>query len=91
MTDWGYVTMSEIAEKILPTLYALSAEDRAYLAHCLLDSLGETEGLETEVTEEEIRAAWEAELNRRVEGIETGKEVGIPAEEVHRLAREILP
>ena len=69
--------MSEIAEKILPTLYAMTQEDRAYIAHCLMDTLDEDE-----------EAEFIAELNRRVANYLSGKDPGIPAEEVHRNLRE---
>ena len=70
--------MSETAEKLMPSLRALSPEDRAYIAHRLLETLDE----------EEEDAEFVADLNRRVEEIMSGKVQGIPAEEVHRQARE---
>jgi Putative addiction module component len=53
------------------------------LAVFLYDSVG-TETL----SDEEIEAEWEAELNRRVKESELGLDVEIPAEEVHRILRE---
>ena len=70
--------MSETAEKLLPTLYAMSPEDRAYIAHRLLETLDE----------DEEDAEFVAELNRRVEEITSGKVQGILAEEAHRQLRE---
>ncbi len=37
----------------------------------------------------EIDAAWAAELHRRIADIESGREVGIPGEEVMARARKI--
>ena len=70
--------MSEAAEKLMPSLCALSPEDRAYIAHRLLETLDE----------DDEDAEFVADLNRRVEEIMSGKVQGIPAEEVHRQARE---
>ena len=38
----------------------------------------------------ETEAAWKAEINRRVEEIQTGKVQGIPAEELFARAKRIL-
>jgi len=42
------------------------------------------------VTPEEFDAEWAAELNRRVAESQSGLDVLIPAEEVHRMAREAI-
>jgi putative addiction module component (TIGR02574 family) len=39
----------------------------------------------------EVRAAWVAEIRRRVEEIDSGKVVGIPIEDVFRKSRERHP
>lgn len=52
---------------------SLPPEDRAALAEYLLGSLDDSDADD---------AAWEAELDHRVEDIRSGREVGIPAEEV---------
>jgi putative addiction module component (TIGR02574 family) len=57
---------------------ALSAEERADLTHFLLESLEPDEDLEVE-------AAWERELNRRVEEIKSGTVRGIPADQAFDL------
>lgn len=63
---------------------ALPPEDRAALAEYLLDSLVDDEA-------DMDDAAWEEELNRRIAEIRSGKEVGIPAEEVMAKLRELYP
>jgi putative addiction module component (TIGR02574 family) len=84
MTDT--VQLSEEAAKLLPALNALSAKDRIGLARRLL---GDTEASDGD--EAEVRAAWKAEVSRRLEEITSGKVVGIPAEEVDRMMREKYP
>jgi putative addiction module component (TIGR02574 family) len=81
MTDT--IELSEAAAKLLPALDALSMKDRIGLAARLL--------AEPEVSpsdETEIRAAWKAEIRRRIEEIKNGKVEGVPAEEVFRRMRE---
>ena len=41
-------------------------------------------------TDPEIEAAWKAEIDRRIEEIQTGKVQGIPADEVSARIRRIL-
>lgn len=78
--------LSEAAEKLIPALEALSEKDRAGLARRLLVSL---DGPEEDP--EEVRAAWVAEIRRRVAEIESGKVVGVPIEEMFRKSRERHP
>ena len=78
--------LSESAAKLLPALEALSAADRYVLGHRLLDGLDEPEE-----DPAEVKAAWKAELQRRIEEIQSGKVVGIPMEEVFRRSREKYP
>lgn len=57
---------------------ALPARERGELAHRLIASLdGEPEG-----TPEEIAAAWDEEIARRVADMEAGRTQWIPAEQV---------
>jgi len=57
--------------------------DLSYAVDCI--------GIEDhDVTDEEIRGEWEAELNRRIAEVEDGTAELTPAEEVHRSAREQL-
>jgi len=81
------LTLSNKAEELIPLLDALSAADRIGLA-CYLEMSLEEESDGS--TEEEIREAWAAEMMRRMAEVESGEDPGIPAEEVHRLARESL-
>lgn len=73
--------MTEIAEQLKSQLSQLPKEDRAELAHFLIRSLDEEEDADT-------TAAWEAELTRRLEEIESGQVVGELAEDVFREMRE---
>ncbi len=75
--------MTEAAEKLKAELAALPPEDRAELAHFLMESLDEHEE-----TDPDWDAAWAIELERRWKEIESGKEKGVPAEEVFRRLRE---
>jgi len=67
--------VTETALQLKDQLLSLSEDDRLALLEVLHDSLPE----ESEAGADE---AWEAELNRRMEEIETGKVVGIPAKEM---------
>jgi putative addiction module component (TIGR02574 family) len=75
--------MTEAAEKLKAELATLPAEDRAELAHFLMESLDEDEKADLDWD-----AAWTAELERRWKEIESGKEKGVPADEVFRRLRE---
>jgi putative addiction module component (TIGR02574 family) len=67
--------MSKAVERLKNELAGLSIEDRAELAHFLLESLPPDDDIDDE-------AAWVEELNRRMEEIDSGQAVGIPAEQV---------
>ena len=73
--------MSQTAEQILPTLYAMSPEDRAYIADQLLASLPEDS--DPDVTMRE--------LDRRFAKHLSGESPGIPVEEAFRRMREKYP
>ena len=73
--------MTEIAERLEPTLTQLSAHDRAALAYFLIHSLDEVEDADAE-------AAWDVELARRAEEIESGKAIDEPAAKVFNELRE---
>jgi putative addiction module component (TIGR02574 family) len=80
--------MSDRAKQLKSALVELAEEDRAELAQYLLESLdppGE------ELTEDEWHAAWTAELERRMADIKSGKEKGIPMEDVMKELREKYP
>jgi len=67
--------MTETAEKLKEQLARLSLNERAELAHFLIDSLDEG-------ADADVEAAWDAELARRMEEIRSGKAVGEPADKV---------
>jgi putative addiction module component (TIGR02574 family) len=65
------VPLQEVASKAL----GLSPEERAELAHELILSLDEVE-------DREVERAWDAEVERRVQEIRSGKAKGRPAEDI---------
>ncbi len=73
--------MSEIAEKLKSDLSRLSSRERAELAHFLIASLDD--GMDADAA-----AAWDAELARRMQDIESGKDLGEPADKVFAELRE---
>lgn len=78
--------------KVLQEALALPAESRSEIAEALLRSLEpEADDGET-LTEVEWNAAWAAELKRRHEDVEAGREELIPEEEVYaELEAKYLP
>lgn len=73
--------MTEITEKLKSQLSQLSTRERAELAHFLIHSLDEG-------ADPDAEAAWDAELDRRMQEIKSGKAFGEPAEEVFAQLRE---
>lgn len=67
--------MTEHAEKVKQEVLQLPEADRAELARFLIESLDDPE-------DADVEAAWDAELQRRVERIEQGKSRLRPAHEV---------
>jgi putative addiction module component (TIGR02574 family) len=65
-------------ENLKAELAGLREQERADLAHFLLDTLDHTEA----DTDAEVEAGWDAELARRADDIGSGKAVGKPAEQV---------
>jgi putative addiction module component (TIGR02574 family) len=75
--------MDTQAEQLLQTALTLSPNDRAEIAAQLLESLdGEPD--------QDVEAAWAAEIKRRIDQIDRGEVELIPAEEVMRSMRERL-
>ena len=72
--------MTTKAEELKSELAALPVEDRAALAHFLIDSLDPDE-------DAAVEAAWDEELKRRAAEIRSGELVGEPAEQVFRELR----
>lgn len=70
--------MATTLKEVEAQAMALSARERGELAHRLIASLdGEPEG-----TPEEIAAAWDEEIARRVADMDAGRTQWIPAEQV---------
>jgi putative addiction module component (TIGR02574 family) len=61
---------------LLKRALALSVDERAALAHTLLDSL--------EGADESVQEAWDDEVARRIEDLKAGKAVTVPWEQLHR-------
>jgi putative addiction module component (TIGR02574 family) len=76
--------MTKIAEKVLSEALTLDTRERADVAARLLASLdGEPD--------DDVEAAWAAEVARRIEEIEAGRVELVPWEGVERrIEREIL-
>ena len=70
--------MSPEVSDLLKKALALPPEARAALAGSLLESLDE------EPAEEGVEVAWDEEVKRRIEEIDSGKVQMIPHEEVRR-------
>ncbi len=75
--------MTEAAQRLKPTLAQLSEKDRAELAHFLISTLDDE-------VDDDAEAAWDAELQQCAEEIASGKEIGVPAEQVFAQLREKL-
>lgn len=73
--------MTEIAEKLKIELSQLSIKDRAELAYFLIHSLDE--GMD-----DDIEAAWDKELTRRLDEIKCGTATGEAANTVLSELRE---
>ena len=69
--------MNEEAFKLLRRASTLSPSERAELACSLIESLDETE-------DESVQAAWDAEILRRMEDLNSGKVKPVSLEEARR-------
>jgi len=74
--------MPTLVDELTQRAQALAPEDRARLAENLLSSI------EPE-PQTEVEAAWDREIQRRVEEIRSGRAVLVAAEDVHAEARRI--
>jgi putative addiction module component (TIGR02574 family) len=75
--------MAKLAEELYKKALGLDEKERASLAARLIESL------DTE-TEEGVEAAWLAEVERRMEELDSGKVQSIPWEELRaRLFRDL--
>jgi len=68
--------MSPEVSDLLKRALALPVDERAALANTLLDSL--------EDAEESVQAAWDEEVERRMQDLKAGKAVTVPWEELHQ-------
>ena len=75
--------MSEEATALLKKALTLPVEERAELASSLIDSLDSA-------TDEDVEAAWQEEISRRMADLRSGRTTTIPWEEVRKKARAIL-
>ena len=75
--------MRAVLKQIHELLPALTEQERAQLAHELIVSLDGPE-------DEGVEAAWEAEIERRLDEVESGKVKMVSREEFSRHMREVL-
>ncbi len=75
--------MSEEATELLKRALTLPLEERAELASSLMDSLDL-------VQDEDVEAAWQEEIARRLEDLRTGRAKTVSWTEVRKKARVIL-
>jgi putative addiction module component (TIGR02574 family) len=69
--------VNQEADELLKKALTLPAQDRATLAGSLIDSLDE-------IDESSAQTAWNDEIARRIEDLESGKAKTIPWDEVRR-------
>ena len=79
-SDPGFMSLS--LHQIEEQARSLSAEDRAKLAECMLESL--------HTSIDEIQAAWSEEIALRIDAFEKGDISAYSAEQVFAEARKIL-
>jgi putative addiction module component (TIGR02574 family) len=70
--------MSPEVSDLLKRARALPVDERAALAHTLLDTLVSTNESVS------VHEAWDAEVARRIEDLKAGRAVTVPWEELHR-------
>ena len=69
------------SERLLQSVLALPESDRAHIAASLIHSL------DTE-TDEDVDAAWAAEIQRRIESVDNGEVKLVPWDDVMREMRD---
>lgn len=74
--------MTDLVAELTERAKALSPEDRARLAEVLLASL--------DPSEEEVDAAWDAEIRKRIADVENGSVRLIPGDEAFAQVRQAL-
>jgi putative addiction module component (TIGR02574 family) len=75
--------MTQEAAELLKKALALPAEERADLASTLIDSLDAT-------VDENVEAAWQQEIRRRMDDLRSGKVRTILWDDVREKARSLL-
>lgn len=75
--------MSEHAVEWKSELVTLPARERAEIAYFLLESLSDDEA--------DGEAAWDLQLQQRIDDVQQGRVTGIPASEVFGQLRERFP
>jgi putative addiction module component (TIGR02574 family) len=75
--------MTQEGSELLQRALGLSDEERAELASTLIDSLDT-------VFDDDAEAAWQAEIARRVEELQSGRVTTLSWQTVHTRARAIL-
>jgi len=73
--------MRTAADNLEQAALALPLAERARLAKALIESLDQ---------DPDVEAAWEREIRRRVEMVESGEATIIPAEDVFAEARRLI-
>ena len=73
--------MTKLAEQIFEQAKSLSIEEREELAARLMESVGVS-------TDPEYLRAWDAELARRIDNIDSGRTKLIPADEALQRIRQ---
>ena len=68
------------ADELIATAMQLPISDRVALANAMLSSIEPPTGSET--TQDEVDAAWEVEIARRVDDIDKGRVKTVPSSEV---------
>ncbi|HET9764381.1 MAG TPA: addiction module protein [Casimicrobiaceae bacterium] len=74
--------MSDLIDELSRKARALPPEERVRLAEELLATVQEVDA--------EVEAAWDAEIKRRIEEIDSGKAKLIPADEVFAEVRRLI-
>lgn len=74
--------MSDLVEELSRRARALPPEERVRLAEELLATVQEVDPA--------VEAAWDAEIKRRIEEIDSGKAKLVPAEEVFAEVRRLI-
>ena len=74
--------MSDLVEELSRKALSLAPEERVRLAEALLATVQEVD--------DEVEAAWDAEIERRVGDIDQGRAKLIPAEEVFTEVRRLI-